>query len=298
MTLKSPSGTHLLILVAPALFVLIWSTGWIAAKFIAPFADPLTFLALRFATAGLLLGGLVVVRGGWPTTPRAAFHAAMSGILLHALYLGPVWWSIAEGVPAGIAALMAALQPLLTALLAPRLLGESLSRQRQLGIGFGLAGLLLVLLPKLLGLELSALRQAAVPLLVNAAGVVAVTFGTIYQKRFLQGGDLAGITTFQYVGALGLILPAAWLLEPMRLTVTWTLVLVLAWSVLALSIGAIALFLVLIRRGAVSRAAALIYLVPLVAALQAYMFFGETLDGVQMFGMGLTMAGVALAARK
>ncbi len=291
-----PTDNPALLRLMPVVFVLIWSTGWIVARFAAPHADPLTFLSLRYVLAGIVIAGFAVLSGArWPTTRSSIAHGLLSGVLLHGIYLGGVWWAIAHGLPAGISALIAALQPILTALLAPAIVGERIFPRQWLGIALGFGGILMVLAPKLaMGLFASGL---AAPLAVNVIAMVSVTASTFYQKRYIQAADLRTVTVLQYAGAFAVTLPAAFLLEEMRVDWNTTLVLTMAWSVLALSIGAIALLLLLIRRGAVSKAATLVYLVPPTAALMAYLFFGETLTLLQVAGMGVTALGVALANR-
>lgn len=285
---------------SPALFVLIWSTGWIVAKFVAVAkADPLTFLILRYVAAGLLIAIFaLLVRAEWPSRGRDWLHAAITGILLHALYLGGVWWPISVGLPAGLSAVIVALQPLLTALLAWPLVGERLSPRNAAGVAIGFAGVLMVLTPRLVGIDAGALKGMLVPIAVGLVSTLAVTLGTFYQKRFAAKGDLRTITVIQYLGALVVTLPVAWAIEPMHIPVTTTTVLVALWSILVLSIGAIFLMLMMIRRGAVSRVASLIYLVPPAAALQAWLFFGETMTTVQIAGMMIAAFGVYLATRK
>ena len=282
---------------APILFVLIWSTGWIVARYSADYADPLTFLCFRFGVAGLLLLGLAVAAGApFPKRGRDWGHALISGVFLHAIYLGGVWWAIRQGLPASLSALIAAVQPISTALLAPALLGERGSWRRSLGVGLGLIGLVMVLGPKLSGANIGAGSLAAIG--VNILAMFGATAGFFYQKRFLPTGDLRAMTGLQYVGAFAIMLPAAFLLEPMHIDWNATMALVLAWSVLALSIGAIWLLLLLIRHGEVSRASQLIYLVPPTAAAQAWLLFGEKLSALQIAGMALTAAGVAIASRR
>lgn len=279
---------------APLAFVALWSTGWIVARYSADYADPLTFLCLRYALAGALLGALALAsKAPFPRGRAAWGHALASGILLHAIYLGLVWWVIRKGLPASLSALIAASQPLATAWLAPRLLGEKASARRWAGVALGFCGLLLVLWPKL------AIAGAATPELIglNLLGMASATAGFFYQKRFLKTGDLRPTAAIQYLGALALTLPAAWILEPMRVEWNLTMVLVLGWSAVVLSIGAIGLLLLLIRHGEVSRASQLIYLVPPTAALQAWALFGEKLGAAQILGMVVTAAGVALASR-
>lgn len=280
----------------PPVFVLIWSTGFIVAKYAAPHADPLTFLCLRYVGAIALLAPLAfALRAEWPKDRAGWTGALLSGVLLHGLYLGGVWWAVAHGVPAGISALIAALQPLFTALAAGPLLGERLGARRWAGIALGLAGVAAVVAPKLAGA--GALASLGAPIAINVAAMVAVTAATLHQKRALGDADLRTLAPIQYLGALVVTAPAAFLLEDMR--VDWVLEtwLALAWSVVVLSIVAVMLMLVMIKRGEVSRVAALIYLVPPTAALQAYALFGETLTSVQIGGMALAAMGVALAAR-
>ena len=284
--------------VAPLLFVAIWSTGWIAGRFAALDGDPLTFLAVRFAAAIVVLTPICVVLGAhFPKGPAAIGHALVSGVLLHALYLGGVWWAIAHGVPAGLSAVIAALQPLMTATLAPRLAGEHIGARRMTGFVIGFLGIAIVVSPRLLGLDAATLTTAAVPLCVNVAAMGAVTLGTFHQKARVTSGHLLAVAVLQYVGALVVMLPLAWATETMRFDVNLRSMLTLGWSVIGLSIGAIALLLHLIRCGEVSRAASLIYLVPPAAVVQAWLFFGETLNFLQVFGMVVTAIGVALANR-
>lgn len=283
----------------PFLFVFLWSSGWIVAKYAAEYADPLTFLSARYLFAGCLLAAFAALaRAAWPQRAADWGHALFSGVLIHALYLGTVWWAIRHGVPSGISGVIAALQPILTTVLAPALAQERIARLRWLGVALGFAGLLLVLSPKLAGLSGDALQAVAFPLAVNALGMVSVTLGTFYQKRFIQSGDLRSITVLQYTGALAVTLPVAFLIEPMRIEWNPLIFGVMAWSVLALSIGAISLLLILIRRGEVARSAQLIYLVPPTAAIQAWLLFNETLSLLQIGGMAVTVLGVALASRK
>ncbi|GLK76570.1 membrane protein [Methylopila jiangsuensis] len=280
----------------PPVFVLIWSTGFIVAKYAAPHADPLTFLCLRYLGALVLLTPIAfALRAEWPKD-RAGWAAALvNGVLLHGVYLGGVWWAIAHGLPAGVSALIAALQPLLTALAAGPLLGERLGPIRWCGIVLGFAGVAAVVAPKLAGV--AGVATFGGPIAVNVAAVVALTAATLHQKRTLGDADLRTVAPLQYLGALVVTAPAAFLIEDMR--VDWTLetLFALLWSVVVVSIVAVMLMLVMIKRGEVSRVAALIYLVPPTAALQAYALFDETLTPVQIGGMALAAMGVALAAR-
>jgi len=289
----------MLLRLAPVLFVLIWSTGWIAARAAAPLADPLTFLAARYALAAIALFLIMLAFGvKLPRDRRLWAHGLASGVLLHAIYLGGVWYVIDEGLATPLSGLIAALQPLITAVLAVTWLAEHLTRRQWLGLGLGFAGLVIALLPKLLELEGEALTAAAWLIVINVVAMVSVTLGTLYQKRFLQGGDLRAISLIQYIGATLATLPLAYLMEEMHITINIRSIAIMAWSVLGLSLAAIGLLLLLIRHGAVSRAATLIYLIPPLVALEAWMLFGEDLAPIAILGMLITVFGVYLVNKK
>lgn len=273
---------------APALFVVMWATGFIVARLSAPHVEPLTFLTIRFAIAGTALAAIASATGSrWPDPTRAG-HALIAGVLLHGLYLGPVYWAVAHGLPAGISALIAGLQPLLTALLAGRFLGERTGPLQWLGVALGFAGLILVLWPKL-GLDITPATVA-----VCFIGTLAITIGTIYQKRYATGIDLASGGAWQYAGGFLVVAIGALFLEDFRFDATRDAWIALAWSVVALSIGAISLLMLLIRHGDVSRVSGLIFLVPGVAAAMAFVLFGETLTPVQIIGMAVCAGAVML----
>jgi drug/metabolite transporter (DMT)-like permease len=247
------------------------------AKYAVPYAEPFTFLVARF---GITIVVLVLIalasRAPWPATAGDAGHSMVAGALLHGGYLAGVWWAVARGLPAGLAGLLTALQPLLTALLAAPLLGEKVTSRQWLGIVGGSIGIVLVLAPRLGAVDVAALGDVALPMIVNLGAIVSVTLGTFYQKRFVARADLRTGTCLQYVGALAIVTPLALATEALRFDPTVTLLAALAWSVLAMSIAAIALLLLLIRHGEISRVAALIYLVPPFTALEAFILFGES----------------------
>jgi drug/metabolite transporter (DMT)-like permease len=297
--MPSPQATALFVRAAPLTFAFLWSSGFIVAKYAAPDADAFTFLTVRFALAAVLLAVIAVMsRAPWPASAGAATHSLMAGVLLHGGYVGGVWWAVSAGLPTGISALITAGQPLLTALLAAPLLGERVTPWRWLGIVAGFIGIVLVLAPRLAGVDAATLGAVAMPILVNAGATVSVTLGPFYQKRFVPGGDLRSGTCLQFVGALAVVVPLALTTETLRFEPTATLLAALGWSVLMLSIAAIALLLLMIRHGEVSRIAALIYLVPPLTALQAFVLFGEDLSALQIIGMAVTAAGVWLATRR
>lgn len=290
MTLSS-----LLIRLTPIIFVLLWSTGFIGSKLGAPYSEPLTFLVLRYVAVLALLGAsMLAFRPARTLSARERMHAAVVGILIHGVYLGSVFWAIDNGMPAGIGALIVGLQPVFTALFAGLLLGERITGRHVLGMILGLAGLALVLGPKL-GLAGTGIDAATIG--VCGAGMFGITFGTIYQKRFAQSMELRGAVFFQYVGACAVTLVAALALEDFQVEWTGQFVFALGWLVLVLSIGAISLLMMLIRKGAVSQVATLFYLVPAATAVESYFLFGEELGAVQLVGMAIVIGAVALASR-
>jgi drug/metabolite transporter (DMT)-like permease len=297
--MPSPQLTAFFIRAAPLTFALFWSSGFMVAKYAAPDADPFTFLVVRFVATIVILASIAVVtRASWPVSAREAGHSMIVGVFLHGGYLGGVWWAVAQGLPAGISGLITAAQPLLTALLAAPLLGERVTRRQWCGIVGGFVGIVLVLAPRLSAVDIATLGIVALPMIVNFGATVSVTLGTFYQKRFAAGADLRTGTCLQFVGALAVMAPLAFATETLRFDVNATSLAALAWSVLVTSLAAIALLLMMIRHGELSRVAALIYLVPPLAVLQAFILFDETLSVVQVVGMAVTAAGVWLATRK
>jgi drug/metabolite transporter (DMT)-like permease len=286
---------------APVAFILLWSSGWVAAKFGVMVSGALTFLVIRFAVATLCFVAIAVLSGArWPSNRGALGRTLFSGVLLHGGYLGPVWWAIGQGVPAGLSGIIAGLQPLLTALAAPYLLDERLSRAQKIGLVLGFLGVALAVLPKLHH-QISPGEAAGIdwfPVLINILGMVSVTAGTIYQKRHLQGTDIRWAASLQYLAALVVVLPFAFLLEPFHVEFGWQFFAVLAWSVLGTSVAAILLLLYLLNKGQVSRVASLVYLVPPLAALQALVFLGEALTLPTIIGTAIVVAGVYLANYK
>jgi drug/metabolite transporter (DMT)-like permease len=279
---------------APPLFVLIWATGFIVARLVAPHTEPLSFLMLRYALAITVLTLLALAAGApWPKDARGWRDGLIAGVLLHGGYLGGVFWSVKHGLPAGIAALIAGLQPLVTGALVGPLLGERVSARRWLGIAAGFAGALLVVAPKL------GAADGFPPLALAAClgAMLSMTLGTIWQKSKGGAADLRTNTAVQYLGAAAVTLPLALLTESWAIAFVPQFWIGLAWAVFGLSIGAIFLLLLLIRRGAVAGVAALLYLVPPVSALMAYGLFGEVLSPVQIAGMVLAAVGVAIASR-
>lgn len=289
--------TNFLVGAMPAVFVVLWSTGFIGAKFGLPYAEPFTFLSLRFlAVIALLAGVAAVTQAPWPKERRLVGHLAVSGLLVHGLYLGGVFAAIRAGLPSGLTALVVGLQPLLTAVVAGQLLGELVSRRQWIGLGLGLAGVAMVLSTRLTGLEWDVLPWGALGF--SLVALLGMTAGTLYQKRFCTGMDLRTGAVVQYMAAAALIAPLAVMTETMRVQWTGSFVFALTWLVLVLSVGAISLLMTLIRMGEAARVASLFYLVPPVTALMAWGLFDERLDAGSLGGMALTAAGVALVVKR
>lgn len=280
----------------PLLFVVIWSTGFIVAKFGLPYAPPLTFLLLRFACVLAVLLPLVwLMRAPWPL--GQVRHIAISGVLVQAGYLAGVWCAIKLGMPAGLSALIVGMQPILTAFAAP-LIGESVRRRQWIGLVFGLCGVALVVANKI---SLIGLSWQSIALCLFA--LLSITAGTLYQKRHCAHFDLRTGTVIQFSASFIVILPFAIAFEhltPALETVQWTASFVgaLLWSVLALSIGAIFLLFALIRKSAATRVTSLLYLTPPTTAVMAWLMFGEAFSITGMVGMVLAVIGVAFVVRR
>jgi len=290
-TPESPQNSSVMLtIVAPATFVFLWATGFIGARFGMPYAEPLTFLTLRFI---LVLAGLyvfcVIVRAPWPKTTRETLHIAFAGLMLHGVYLGGVFVSIDLGVEAGTAALIVAIQPLLVALLAAPVLGEKVRGRQWIGLMLGVTGVALVVWRKLeLGLG------TPVGMGFSVLALIAITIGTLYQKRFCGSMDLRTGNVIQFTAAALLLGVLSVFFEERQVQWTGEFVFALLWLVVVLSFGATTLLLLLIRWGAASRVSSLFFLVPAVAALIAWPLFGETFGPPAIAGMVLVTIGVAL----
>lgn len=278
----------------PGLFVLLWSTGFIGAKYGLPYVEPLTFLLLRLGLVAVVLALVALAsRAPWPKDWATAGRIALAGLLVHGVYLAGIFIAMAQGLPAGVTALVVGIQPLLTAALSGPLLGERVTGRQWAGLLLGLAGVGLVVREKL------AIDAAhLVPLGYALVALVGITLGTLYQKRHGGGMDLRSGTAIQY-GATALALAvAAPLTETMRIQWTGEFVFALLWLCFVLSVGAIFLLFALIRRGAAAKVASLFYLTPPVTALIAWILFGEKMGIVALAGMAVAVCGVALVNRK
>jgi drug/metabolite transporter (DMT)-like permease len=275
----------------PFAFVVIWASGFVVAKYAAPYAEPLSFLVLRYAGVIVLMLALAVLAAApWPRG-RQVLHIAVAGIGIHAGYLGGVWAAVAAGMPAGVAALVVNLQPVLTAALAG-LTGARLGRRQVAGLMLGFAGVALVVSNRLTTEGLSPLTLG-----LTVMALLAITTGTLYQKRFCPEFDLRTGQVVQFVAAGLVTLPFALAFESFRFDWTPQLAGALAWSVLVLTGGGISLLFLMLRRGAAAQVTSYFYLVPGLTALMAFAMFGESLGAVAIGGMVLTVLGVGLATR-
>ncbi|MCR1770314.1 hypothetical protein B7760_05619 [Burkholderia glumae] len=281
-------------LLAAAAFVALWSTGFVVARAIHPYADPNLYLLARFGGTALLFGAIALAtRARWPAGREWGRHL-LAGALLQGCYLGASYWAVAQGLPAGVMALLGALQPLATAALAVPLFGERLPARGWAGMALGLAGVALVLAPKLAA-PAAAAGLSAFTVLVALLAIASITAGSLYQKTAVARTDLRTTVAVQNAGAAAVAAGFALALGETRWIGSPTLWFSLAWGVTMLSGGAIVLLVWLLRRGGAARATSLMFLAPPLAALQGYLLFGETLGAPQLAGFALALAGVVLA---
>jgi drug/metabolite transporter (DMT)-like permease len=286
------SRADLAVRATPFAFVVIWASGFVVAKYAAPYAEPLSFLVVRYTGVVLLMLVLAIAASApWPRG-RQVLHLAVAGIGIQAGYLGGVWAAVAAGMPAGVAALVVNLQPVLTAAFAG-LIGERLGRRQVAGLLLGFSGVALVVSNRLTTEGLSVLTLG-----LTVMALLAITAGTLYQKRFCPQFDLRTGQVVQFVASVAVTLPFALAFESFRFDWTPQLVGSLAWSVLVLTGGGISLLFLMLRRGAAAQVTSYFYLVPALTALMAFAMFGESLGVVAIAGMVVTVLGVALATRR
>ncbi|MDN7673653.1 DMT family transporter [Burkholderia oklahomensis] len=292
--LRMPASASLV----AAAFVALWSTGFIVARAIKPYADPNLYLLARFTGTALLYACVALaVRARWPARREWSRHL-FAGALLQGVYLGASYWAVAQGLNAGVMALLGALQPLATAALAAPLFGERLSARGWLGMALGIAGVALVLAPKLAAAPAAAGGAPAWAVVAIAvAAVASITAGSLYQKSSLAQTDLRTAVAVQNLGAALVAGAAALALGETRWHAAPALWFSLAWGIAMLSGVAVMLLMAMLRRGEAARATSLLFLAPPLAALQGYAFFGETLVPLQIAGFAVALAGVALARR-
>src|SRR3954452_12930739 len=276
---------------APAIFVLLWSTGFVATKYVVHNADPLTYLAIRMTLVVVLMSVIAAVaRPKWPDRTGVA-HSILAGILVHGFYLGGTAIAIAHSIPAGLSALIPGLQPILTSTLANRWLGERVMPLQWGGLLLGLAGVVLILHERPMS------GEAGWGWFASGISLISITLGTLYQRRYCNRIDWRAGNLVQYIAVTAFFSVGATLFE--NGTVRWTgeFIWALAWLVVVLSIGSIGLLYWLIRRSAGTSVASLFYLVPAVTAAMAFVLFGERLDAVSISGMIACAAAVFLVNR-
>jgi drug/metabolite transporter (DMT)-like permease len=283
---------------APIIFVLLWSTGFTGIRYGIPYAPPFTFIAIRMACASLLLAliALAITKRFARDLPTIG-KSFLVGLTIHGAYLGGCFYGVKQGMPAGITALICSLQPVLVSIFSSIFFGEKLSSRKWLGLGLGLAGLVMVIAPKLEGSG-----EQALPI----AGVIAVfiallggTSGTLLQKKFGAGVEVLSGTSWQYI-ATGILMATLALIFEDDQTITWngSFIFSLVWLTVALSIGAILILYYLLARSTAASVSSLYYLVPAVTAIEAYFLFGEKVGLVTALGTLVTIAGVALVVRQ
>lgn len=277
----------------PVVFVLIWSTGFVVARLAMPHAPPMGFLAWRYALSVLIfLVWVLLARAAWPGSLSQMGHLAVTGVLMHGGYLGGVWAAVKLGLGAGTAALIVGLQPLLTAVWMSRQgAAHRVEWTQWLGLVLGLIGLLLVVQHRL-----GAGQAQPLNLALALLALASITVGTLYQKRWVVPCDVRSAAVVQLLAALAVTAPLA-LLE--QETINWhpDLLIAMAWSVLALTLGGSSLLYLLIQRGAATRVSSLMYLVPPCTAMLAWLMFDEPITASVVAGMALTAAGVGLVLR-
>ncbi len=280
---------------APILFVGMWSTGFIGSRLSAPFAEPLSFLAVRFLIVGIILTIAALISGAhWPRGSDAVWSLII-GALTHGVYLGGVFWAIYYGMPAGVTALITALQPLISTLLAAPLLGEKTGIRHWTGLALGLSGVCLVVWPKL-GLGDNGINMATI--FAVFAGTFAISLGSILQKIHVGNVDLRTGPVVQFIGGTIVVGIGAMLSEHFQITWNGDVIFALGWLVIVLSLGAISLLYIMLRHGKVSKITGLFFLVPSITALIAWPLFGETLNAIQLSGMAVCAIGVFIVTHK
>ena len=282
---------------APVIFVLLWSTGFVGAKYILPYAEPFVFLTIRYFRATLILVLIAKAMGEslritWPQVKQSM----LVSVFLHVIYIGGVFYAVFIDIPAGITAVIVSLQPILVSVLAIPLLGEKLSYRQVFGLLLGFVGILFLLSPKLLEGDLST-GFSTLGIICCVIALLGTTIGYLLQKK--GGADipfLAG-TAVQFATSTVIFAIASLIFEPLKVDITLEFVLALSWIVLALSIGSIFLLFYLLRNDSASSVSSLYYLVPPLAAVQAYFFFDERIKGIGLVGMALAALGTLIVTR-
>jgi drug/metabolite transporter (DMT)-like permease len=280
---------------APGIFVIIWSSGFVVAKYAFKSSDVIFFLSLRLFIASAILAIITKALGQSLKLSRRDLIASLAiGIALHAIYLGGVWEAIAQGSPSGIASVITSLQPVLVSLIAVRLLKEALTRTQLIGLLFGLGGVALVLAPAFS----RAGEMTLIALILLLAALSGSTSATLLQKKLGHSIPLLAGTTYQFL--IAAVVLGGYSLATGKTSIEWNLesTLAMAWAVLVTSLIAILLLLWMLTRGSAARVSSLLYLVPPTTAIQALILFGEKLTPTAIIGIAMTAAGVALVQKR
>ncbi|GGK67369.1 DMT family transporter [Amphritea balenae] len=284
-----------LISLVPLMFVLLWSTGFIGAKYALPYIEPFYLLFIRMLlTLAVFTLLALIFKSRWPTL-RQGGHQAVTGFLVHACYLGGVFAAIKWQMPAGIAAIVVGLQPLLTALIGWQWMGEKLRSIQWIGLLLGLVGVMLILLN---GNSAGSFELQPAALIAIVLALLGISIGTLYQKRYGAGTDLLTGSIWQYLATALAMAVLAFVFEERQVEWSFQLILALGWLVFGLSISAILLLMFMIREGESARVASYFYLVPPVTSLEAWILFGEALSLVQVFAIAITVLGVYLVLKR
>lgn len=293
------ANTTLFVRLSPLVFVLIWSTGFIAAKYSMQNADPFVFLSLRFAlTAVALVPIIYLFRATLPRNIWSYRHDMMTGVLLHCCYLGFVFWPIKEGMPSGIVAIIIGIQPILTMVLASLFIGESFTAKKLIGLAIGFVGVAIVILGKFgLGL-IDDNGLGLIPIGMCLFSLLSTSSSIIYQKKFCDQSHLLTGVLMQYVAAtIATALFALVLNESWQIAWSSSFAIALTWQVFGLSIGGVVLLMSIIKLGEASRISSMFYLVPPLVVVEAHYLFGETLSPISIAGMALCVIGVYFVNR-
>jgi drug/metabolite transporter (DMT)-like permease len=284
----------------PWLFVLIWSTGFVAAKYGLPYAEPFTLLSYRNGLTLIVLFIIMQVKKSiWPSSGWAFIHLMVTGLLIHGVYLGGVFQAIKWEIPIGLTAMIIGLQPLVMAFIAVIILHERIIRKQWIGLIIGLLGLYLVLFEKFdLAIEGFFTGFSFLAVLAVFGSLVGISLGTIYQKRFCSDMDLISGTLIQYLGAFILCIIMSLCFETGDILWTNAFMITLAWQVFGLSIGAVLLLMTMIKQDALARVGSYFYLVPVLVAIQAWYLFDETMNFISIIGVLLIVFAVAIASSK
>ncbi len=283
----------------PALFVLLWSTGFIGAKYGLPYVEPFTFLSLRFAiTCAILFMIVAIMRPPWPKSSRTVFHISVSGLLLHGLYLGGIFSAINLGMSAGIAALIVGIQPILSCLFAKKMLDETMSRFQWFGLILGFLGVGLVVAEKIFAFKFGQDNTTVIAFVAIAVSLIGISYGIIYQKKYCAGVNPIANTSIQYASTFVLLFVIALTTEDMTIQWTGEFIFALLWLVGVLSIGSIFILMYLIQHRSMSSVTSLFYMVPPVTAVEEYLIYNQSLTSVALVGILVVAIGVIIASKK